>query len=724
MKLLFLSTVTGLILSFTDNCQASDLLKIINNTHIFLFITFLLIIVLSTISVHLFNIKLKQGIKKRTEELAKANETLSKEIIERKASENRENENFDRYKITFEQAAEAIILTNANGKILDFNNRAHESLGYSRIEFAQLTIYDFEIGRSKLEIKQGMIKALKEGGAEYETRLKTKDGKIRDFQIKSRTIRLRGEICFQSLWNDVTERKINEKKLLKREKQLRELVAKTPYPLCIIDSNNYISLLNEKFTQTFGYTLNDVENLEEWWEKTCPHKHKGLWLETIKKVHLSNREIAPQEWPLICKNGDKRSVEFRVVNLGDISLIAMQDLTTSKELEDNLRIAKDKAEEANLAKTEFLANMSHEIRTPLNGVMGMLQLVQLTELNEEQKHFIDTGIFSARSLLRILADILDLSKIESGKLDIEMSPFSIRMAIKPVIDSFSQEISRKKLDFSYEIWPEIPEYIVGDQVRIRQILYNLVGNAIKFTEEGSVRLEIYPLLYGQSNKDIYIHFAVIDTGIGIKDDKIKLIFDSFTQADSSHTRRYGGTGLGLSMVKRLVGLMNGSIDISSEFGIGTEIHVTLKLGLSSELPHSAATVYHEEKRHAPEHNNAVLLVEDERINQMAISKLLEKHGFNVTCADDGAQALEILLKQPFSCVLMDIQMPVLNGIQATKKIRTDPEFKSISKIPIIALTAHAMSGDREKFIESGMDNYLPKPVDADNLISLLLDYSG
>jgi CheY-like chemotaxis protein len=400
----------------------------------------------------------------------------------------------------------------------------------------------------------------------------------------------------------------------------------------------------------------------------------------------------------------------------------MHDLTASKEIEDNLRIAKNKAVEANLAKTEFLANMSHEIRTPLNGVMGMLQLVQMTDLDSEQKNFIDTGISSAKSLLRILADILDLSKIESGKLDIESEPFQLEESFLPVVESFSQEIARKQLDFTYKIYPEVPETVVGDQVRIRQILYNLLGNAIKFTEKGFVNLEIYLLNRTSEQNEVYIHFVITDSGIGIKDEDMVYIFDSFTQADGSHTRRFGGTGLGLSMVKRLIRLMNGSMVFSSEQGVGTEVHVTLKLGLIEMPDEKLSEAKVEIKEPVSNEANSILLVEDEKINQIAISKLLEKNGYEVTCADNGEEALKVILKKQFDFVLMDIQMPVLNGIQTTVAIRTSPEFKEVSGIPVIALTAHAMRGDREKFIQSGMNEYLPKPVDAEKLITLLKNY--
>lgn len=695
-----------------------------SNLQTLLLISILGIIAISSVLILLFNLRLKRSIKTRNEELARTNETLSKEIEDRKASEYRENENFDRYKITFDQAAEAILLTNANGKILDFNKRAYEDLEYSRNEFSKLNIYDFEVGRSRLEIKRNMTSALKDGGTEYETRLKTKYGRIKDFLIKIRTIRLRGEICFLSLWSDITAIKKNEKKLLEREKQLQKLVAKIPYPLCIIDSNNEVELLNDKFTESFGYSVHDIGNFNDWWEQVCPDENKNVCLNTIQKVRQTRKEAEPEQWPLLCKNGDERSVELILVHLGDKIMIAMHDLTIAKEIEENLRIAKNKAEETNLAKTEFLANMSHEIRTPLNGVMGMLQLTQMTDLNIEQKKYVDTGISSAKSLLRILADILDLSKIESGKLDIEQIPFQLIEAVKPVIESFSQEVIRKGLDFSYEIWPDVPEDVVGDQVRIRQILYNLVGNAIKFTEKGSVRLEIYSLPAKKDENSIYLHFAVIDTGIGIKDDEMGYVFESFTQADTSHTRRFGGTGLGLSMVKRLVNLMGGSMVFSSELGVGTEVHVSINLQIAPNKELNEIQVETDSISETNHELNSILLVEDERINQMAISKLLEKNGYDVTCADNGEEALKIILNKKFDFVLMDIQMPVLNGIQTTEAIRNSPEFKEISKIPIIALTAHAMSGDREKFIQSGMDEYLPKPVDSQKLVSMLRNFKG
>jgi PAS domain S-box-containing protein len=396
------------------------------------------------------------------------------------------------------------------------------------------------------------------------------------------------------------------------------------------------------------------------------------------------------------------------------------DITDRLAIEDELRTAMETAKDASRSKTEFLANMSHEIRTPLNGVLGMLQLVQTTPLNEEQGEYVAIGIRSAHSLLRILADILDLSRIEAGKLEIVDEEFALDEVVTPVLEAFAGEVTDRNVALRWKPDPRLSEHFVGDPVRLRQILYNLVGNAVKFTPEGSVELTVYPLPVMAPDGRQHVHFAITDTGIGIADDALERIFESFTQADSSTTRKYGGTGLGLGMVKRLVGLMGGTIQVVSEPGRCTQMHFTIPL---RPVRHPAGVDAAESPALLTERVR-VLLVEDDPVNSYAAALLLKKHGMEVETAANGIEALNQLAIKTFDFVLMDIQMPVMSGLEATRRIRTDPAFDRIRNIPVIALTAHAMSGDRERFLEAGMSGYLPKPVDIDDLLGTIRTMRG
>jgi signal transduction histidine kinase len=385
----------------------------------------------------------------------------------------------------------------------------------------------------------------------------------------------------------------------------------------------------------------------------------------------------------------------------------LNDLTHLKKIEDSLRRAKDEAEAANKLKSEFLANMSHEIRTPLNGILGMLQLMQSSKLDETQSHCLHTAIKSSKRLTRLLSDILDISKIEADKMVFRKHAFDIKDVDKALTELFGQAVKEKGVAYEFRGDPCLPSQVLGDEARLVQVLFNLVGNSLKFTDQGRVCVEVSVLPF-TAKAPLRLLFSVSDTGLGMSQQTQKDIFEPFIQSDGSYTRKHQGVGLGLTIVRKLVQRMGGSLCLDSASGQGTAVYVSLPF----ELPPRRSGV---ERARCGKCEGVpglrLLMVEDDAVNLLCGQKLLEKAGYAVTTARDGQEALEVLMIKEFDLVLMDIQMPVLDGIQTTRAIRHAASFAHVSDIPIIALTAHAMAGDQEKFMAAEMDGYLSKPFD-------------
>lgn len=408
---------------------------------------------------------------------------------------------------------------------------------------------------------------------------------------------------------------------------------------------------------------------------------------------------------------------------GYYALIAIEDVTELTQRITELDKAKQDAIITNNAKSEFLANMSHEIRTPMNGIIGMCDVLNDTSLIDKQHGFVDTIRKSSYLLLNIINDILDYSKISAGKLELINTPFNLKLVVEEIVQLLKYNIKQKNLSISVNYENENGQlFFNGDSNRLRQILMNLINNAVKFTDKGSIEIIINSKINSDSTADLAIH--VKDTGIGIDEDMKDIIFEKFTQSDTSSSRKFQGTGLGLAISKQLIELMKGRLVVDSHLGDGSKFSVYLTLPIENSIPLKNDFTKNSNTRNSITYaslNLTVLLVEDNEFNQQVVIEFIRAFNCHVDIADNGKVAINMLDKKIFDLILMDVQMPVLDGIETTKKIRTST--KELQQIPIIAMTANAMVGDKEKCINAGMDDYLSKPVGKKQLYAMLEKYA-
>lgn len=503
---------------------------------------------------------------------------------------------------------------------------------------------------------------------------------------------------------DVTEERGAEVELAHAHKRLLTILDGMEADIYVSElESGELLFMNAHMRQTFGEPgpgefCHDIFRGEPALCTDCPKPYlldsKGNPTDTIITERHNPRT---DRWYL---NHD-RAIEWIEGRLAHMHMAT--DITNLKLMEQELKLAMTRAEAASVAKSQFLANMSHEIRTPLNGLLGMLQLLQLTTLVPEQQDFLDTAYESGRNLLQVLNDILDLSKIESGKLELSSHRMALDIVLDEVVAVFSHQAQQRGVNVSWKTDDTLPNTFLMDTGRLRQILFNLIGNAAKFTSKGSVSVEAYPMPHRFDDGHIQLLFMVKDTGIGIPEDMLRAVFDPFTQVDGSFTRRYQGTGLGLSIVQRLVALMGGTISVSSVPDQGTTIAFTVKAyPVDADIPVQAVTAFP-----TPFKPLRILLAEDEHVNRIVAKRLLTELGHEVVTAENGIACLELLGKSQYDAILMDIQMPGLDGIEATRIIRQEKKLTT----PIIALTAHAMKGDRSRFLDAGMDGYVAKPFE-------------
>ena len=553
----------------------------------------------------------------------------------------------------------------------------------------------------------------------YEARLIRSDGCVFPVQVTG-TPRWQDGKFFGSIVavTDLTERKRFEDELKKREAENRLLLDSIPDSIFLLDKEgNFLDYRTPNSSILYAPA-----------ELFMGKNIHSIMPQDLVELTMNNLEMARQSGKMqvfeyqLPANGEIKHFEARI-NLceGGDFLALVRDVTERKRSDEMLWKAKEEAEAAAKAKSEFLANMSHEIRTPLNAVIGLTGLLLDTDLTHEQRNYLEIVRDSGDSLLSVINNILDFSKIDGGMMELEHSPFDLRRCIESTMDLMVTRAAEKGLVLKVVLDDQLPTMLVGDASRLRQVLANLLSNAVKFTDKGFVEVSVRGNAIPEGFE---LRFDVLDTGIGMPQDKLDRLFMPFSQIDSSITRRYGGTGLGLAISKRLVGMMGGRIWAKSNPGVGSTFTFTIKVKLPCMQP-----VQHEVKDLKPDIKPpieghfqqalplSILLAEDNAVNQMVLLQMLRKIGYQADLASNGFDVLAALDRQAYDVVLMDIQMPDMDGFEATRRILA--RFPKMKRPRIIALTAHALNGDRERCLKAGMDGYLSKPVKIEDLQSAL-----
>jgi PAS domain S-box-containing protein len=787
---------------------------------------------------------------------------MARDITERKRAEEALRESQERYKTLFETASDSILILEAEGdragSIVAANQAAAEMTGYTVEELLSLNIRDV-ITPEAARNRPGRFQRLAAGERlNFEVEQRRKDGTVFPVEVNAGPLMLGHKRYILGFNRDITQRKQAEKEV----NMLAHAIRSIQECVSITDNDDAVLFVNDAFLTTYGYERDEVigrrmldlvrpQNAARVAVELPPRRLSSRW-----EGELVNRRKDGTEFPIHLSASPINDESGQTIALVGVA----QNITDRKHAVEELQRAKEAAESASRAKSEFLANMSHEIRTPMNGIIGMTELALDTDLTAEQREYLRLVKLSGDSLLKVINDILDFSKIEAGKLELDLDEFNLQDGVDEVMKALGVRADQKGLELAYYLRPGVPDLIVGDLGRLRQILVNLVGNAIKFTERGEVIVRVD--VETQTNEEVVLHFGVRDTGIGVPLDKHTMIFGSFTQADGSTTRRYGGTGLGLAISSQLVHMMGGRMWVESPVDLpggearsGSMFHFTARFGIPRSpvtdahplealtlaglpvlvvddnatnrrilevqltnwgmrpttaegagcalnaikqaeaagsplklalldfhmpgmdglalakqirmLPMGAdfriimmsSSLHQNQARHrssgidasllkpvkaadllgvikavlstaarlpAPPRQAAlktgnplrVLVAEDSRVNQELIKRLLQKWGHTSVIAEDGKEVLALLDTGKFDLVLMDLQMPEINGFEATAAIR-QKERGAGAHIPIIALTAHALKGDRERCLEAGMDDYLSKPIEAQKLFDVV-----
>jgi len=656
------------------------------------------------------NINLEHKVKERTGELSETNEKLKKEIEERKLAEKSLKENEAQKRAILDGITTNLAFVNENLEIQWANKTSANSVNMSPEEMIGIKCHKFWADPQKPCDNCPTEKAFKTKKTEHAI-IKSPDGRIWDEKgepVFDDTGKIIGVI---EIAQDITEKKQVEEEL---------------------EKNRMIMSEAEKLANIGGWEwdiVNDKWTMSDNWLRIHGCSHPNFTsAELLPIAHPDDRKRIQKAFDRVVENGEPYTIEHRIVRqddgnvryikaYGDLRLdisgkpIKMfgtaQDITEQKKMEESLKSAITSAEAANRAKSSFLANMSHEIRTPINSMLNfskMLKDQHMGPLNPMQSESVDNIIESSNRLLFLINDILDLSRVEAGKIEIASAPFNINQLMAQISTTFSGLARKKNLTLNTHVSQEIPKILIGDEYRIGQVLKNLISNAVKFTEQGRINVSI------RKHPNNQLIFKVCDTGIGISKDNQLDLFTKFYQVDSSYAKKYAGTGLGLAISKELVELMGGEIGFESEVGKGSTFYFTIMMEVP-EKEHIEPEKTVETDYQIKKQSLKILLAEDDDMNLKSMNYFLKREGHVVIHAKSGIEVLNALEKDDFDIILMDVQMPEMDGVEATREIRSSISGKYNSQIPIIALTAYAMKGDKERFLDAGMNDYISKPFD-------------
>jgi PAS domain S-box-containing protein len=647
-------------------------------------------------------------------------QAVARDLTARRNAEEALRSSEQRLQTVVNTVSEGITFSDEKGHFEIFNNAMERITGYSYAEantgdFSQL-LYPNPADRQRaLDGLKDLLE--KKEMREVESTICSKSGEQRTVLISSRLIYLGGKKMFLSAYRDVTLRKMAQKALEESESRFRELYDDAPVGYHELDSQGRIIRVNRKELEMLGYSLKEMIGEYVW-----KFAADSITSQKTVKAKLAGTQVPSGSYERIYmrKNGTKFPVlvdeHINKNENGEVTSIrtTIQDITRRREAEEALNVAKEAAEAANRAKSQFLAVMSHEIRTPMNGVIGMTDLLLTTELSREQHDFVETVRSSGEALLAIINDILDFSKIESGKIELEQHPFEVRECIEDVFELLAPKALEKSLDLLYWVDPRVPSIVVGDKLRLRQILFNLVGNAIKFTSQGEIYASV--TLGWKVGTDCQLEFFVRDTGIGIPRDRIDRLFKAFSQVDSSTTRKYGGTGLGLAISTRLVDLMQGRMWVESEEGKGATFFFTIKVAEPAESLALPTVVV---RGKIPElQNKRVLIVDDNPTNLQLLRLQTEYWGMLPRTTHSPHEALEWIRKgDPFDCVILDMLMPVMNGIQLAVEISA---MRPAKTLPLLLLSSSGSLDEDQKKHRELFFAAVPKPVKHDQLFNYIL----
>ena len=699
---------------------------------------------------------------------------------------NRLSESEMRYRSLFENAVEGISHSTPGGNILMANPAYAQILGYDSPDDLISSVTDLAVMTYvRPEERKRLQRMVEQEGQAlgFETERYRKDGSVVWVSVNSRTVHdSDGNLLYyENLITDITHRKEAEQALHESLERYKLLMESSPVPITAYDQEGMVTYVNPAFTDLFGWSFEEL--IGKRLDFVPPHEAEKT-LDAVKRTVAGERvlidsqrftkdgkvlDVQINSAPLIDHAGNlvgmfvmtrditemKRAERELVTHRDHLEQLVLERTVALEESEKQLRKAKEKAETATEAKSEFLASMSHEIRTPMNAILGMADLLSESPLNNEQQKYVQVFKNAGDSLLDLINDILDLSKVEAGQLSLEETSFDLLDFVERVCEVMALKAHEKKLELLFHLVPDTPVHLMGDPVRLRQILINLMGNAIKFTGEGEITLEcgLWNADCGiacdtteindpeSGREEVVLQFSVRDSGIGIPKEKRESIFESFTQADSSTTREYGGTGLGLTICRRLVEMMGGKIWIESEPGKGSTFFFTARFGIDREpeeekrrVPvdvRGLSVLAADGEPDAPNVEDAlvvpslnILLVEDARENRIVIKAYLKKTPHKMGVAENGKIGLEKFISEDYDLVLMDMRMQVMDGYTATGEIRKWEEAHQRSATPIIALTAHALTEDRQKCLDAGCTDYLSKPLKKADLLRKIREYSG